>query len=91
MARRAFQTFEMHLQDAGTEGTRVWLPLLVGTDRLGVLGVTVPDGDALNSEDAQLPAVLARFAAMAAELIAAKRRNLVHGDRLLALESARCG
>ena len=28
-------------QDAGAEGTRAWLPLMLGTDRLGVLAVTL--------------------------------------------------
>lgn len=82
LAGRAFQTFEMHVQDVGTEGTRVWLPMLVGTDRLGVLGVALPDGDVLMSEGAQLPAVLTRLASIAAELMVAKS---LYGDTLVRL------
>jgi serine phosphatase RsbU (regulator of sigma subunit) len=76
LAGRSFQHIEV-LTQAATGGLRVWLPLLDGTERLGVLGVTVPTGTGL---DDALAARLSRFAALAAEIIVSKT---LYGDTLV--------
>src|SRR4051812_28312506 len=49
VAGRAYQHVEVLTQAGGGEGTvRVWLPLLDGTERLGVLGVTVADFESVD-------------------------------------------
>ncbi|MCW2543421.1 MAG: protein serine/threonine phosphatase [Frankiales bacterium] len=68
LAGRAFQTFEMQLQE-----DRVWLPLVLGTDRIGVLCVIVGTADL---------ALLQRLATTAATLLASKT---VYGDTLVKL------
>jgi phosphoserine phosphatase RsbU/P len=55
-------------QDAGENGTRSWLPLLHGSERLGVLQVRTKA-----EPDAQLSADLQVIAALIAELIASRR------------------
>jgi len=82
MAGRAYQSFEMQSQDGGSDGVRVWIPLLVGTDRLGVLSVAVADATTLQGESGPLSALLARFALIAAELLEAKSP---YGDTLIRL------
>ncbi|MBC7596164.1 MAG: serine/threonine-protein phosphatase [Kineosporiaceae bacterium] len=84
LAGRAFQTFETHIQEADIDGTCVWLPLLVGTERFGVLGVTIIDSAAL--EDGLLSALLARLASLTAELLSAKT---LYGDTLVRLRRRR--
>ena len=44
VAGRAF-TDERELEEAEGEGVRLWLPILDGTDRLGVMGATIDPGD----------------------------------------------
>lgn len=82
LAGRAFQTFELHIQDAGAEGARVWLPMLLGTDRLGVLGVVVEEAATLDQEGGKFAAMLSRLAAAAAALLASKS---AYGDTLVRL------
>ncbi len=82
LAGRTFQSFDVHTQDAGSDGVRVWLPLLVGTDRLGVLGVTVDDPAMLEESDGSLLTLLARLASVAAELIVSKS---AYGDTVVRL------
>lgn len=82
LAGRAFQTFDVQSQDAGLEGIRVWLPLLLGTDRLGVLGVVLEDDNALTEDDGRLLQLLTRMAARSANLIASKTP---YGDTLVRL------
>ncbi|MDT7570281.1 MAG: hypothetical protein QOE05_455 [Actinomycetota bacterium] len=82
LAGRAFQTFELQSQDAGVEGLRVWLPLLLGTDRLGVLCLDLEHGTDLEAEDGRLAALYGRLAARAASLIASKSP---YGDTLVRL------
>jgi len=82
LAGRAFQNFELHVQDAGVEGTRVWLPMLLGTDRLGVLGVVLDDAAALEADGGVLAAMLGRLASQAANLITSKAP---YGDTLVRL------
>ena len=82
LAGRAYQTFEMQTQDAGADGTRVWLPLLLGTDRLGVLCLTLDTGTDLEADDRRLALLFGRLAARAAFLIASKSP---YGDTLTGL------
>jgi hypothetical protein len=82
LAGRAFQNFDVHTQDAGVEGLRVWVPLLLGTDRLGVLGVTVMDEEMLYGEEGRLAALLTRMAGRVANLIASKAP---YGDTIVRL------
>jgi serine/threonine protein phosphatase PrpC len=63
-------------------GLRVWLPLLDGAERLGVLGVTVPDAAAVDRDDGLLSTRLLRFAALIAELVMTKT---LYGDTLVRL------
>jgi len=82
LAGRAFQNFELHVQDAGVEGTRVWLPMLLGTDRLGVLGVVIEGPELLDEDGGRLAAMLARLAAQAASLLTSKSP---YGDTMVCL------
>jgi len=82
LAGRAYQTFEVQIQDVGIEGARVWLPLLVGTDRLGVLSVVVTDSDTLTEQGGLLSILLARLAPITAELLDSKSP---YGDTLIRL------
>jgi serine phosphatase RsbU (regulator of sigma subunit) len=77
LAGRSFQLVEVLSQDAATGGVRVWLPLLDGTERLGVLGVTVPPAAGL---DEALTDRLRRFAGLVSELIVSKT---LYGDTLV--------
>lgn len=88
MAGRAFQHLEVVRQvleaDESTDDGRlqVWLPLVDGTERVGVLAVTVPDADALEAHGGALEERLLTFAAVAAELIVTKTK---YGDTLVRL------
>jgi hypothetical protein len=82
LAGRAFQTFELQTQDAGPDGTRVWLPLLLGTDRLGVLCLVVDNGTDLEADDRRLAVLYGRLAARTAFLLASKSP---YGDTLVGL------
>jgi serine phosphatase RsbU (regulator of sigma subunit) len=70
------------VQDAGMEGARAWLPLLLGTDRLGVLAVTLYDEESLAADGGRLTALLTRMAARVAGLIASKS---AYGDTIVRL------
>ena len=83
LAGRAFQQAQILTQPADSgHGLRVWLPLVNGTERLGVLTVTVPDAEVLTSHDAALSVRLRTFAAVVAELITSKT---LYGDTLVRL------
>lgn len=82
LAGRAYQHDEVLTQDLPGGRLRVWLPLLSGSDRLGVLTVVVPDPAAWHAADGLLGRRLRRFAALAAMLIAAKT---LYGDVLVRL------
>lgn len=83
LAGRAFQQAQILTQPADSgHGLRVWLPLVNGTERLGVLTVTVPDADLLARQDAALSVRLRTFAAVVAELITSKT---LYGDTLVRL------
>lgn len=77
MAGRCFQRIEVVHQEEAT-GTRVWLPLLDGTERLGVVAVTLrglaPDpGTAMYVR-------LTRFVSLVAELVVTKT---FYGDTIV--------
>jgi serine/threonine protein phosphatase PrpC len=77
VAGRAFQHLQVLTQevaepDAAETQRRVWLPLLNGTERLGVLAVTVDDADTLADPDDVLARRLRRFASILAELVMTK-------------------
>ena len=82
LAGRAFQTFEAHTQDGEVDGARVWLPMLVGTDRIGVLSVTVDDVGDFGTGDTPLALGLGRLAATAANLVVTKEP---YGDSIVRL------
>jgi hypothetical protein len=67
LAGRAYQTVTVQVAPGTAGGThQVWIPLIDGTDRLGVLGLTVTDAS---------PPMLARYrtlASLAGEMIMAK-------------------
>jgi serine/threonine protein phosphatase PrpC len=80
IAGRAFQQMQQLTQSApgrNAEDTRLWLPLLDGTERLGVLGVTVSAG-AIKDEEALRR--LQRFASVIAELLITKS---LYGDSIV--------
>jgi serine/threonine protein phosphatase PrpC len=81
LAGRAFQHIEVLTQEV-EGGVRIWLPLLDGTDRLGVLGMTVA-GDVLPElGDGLLGRRLRRFASVIAELVTTKT---MYGDTIVRL------
>ncbi len=71
VAGRAFTaTTIVEIEADGGRGRRLWLPLLDGTERLGVMDVTFRDAEAPLPEE--LRAVTERFAHLAAMLIGSK-------------------
>jgi serine phosphatase RsbU (regulator of sigma subunit) len=92
LAGRAFQQLEVVTkvldmnQGWAEDGLQVWLPLVDGSERLGVLAVTLPDAGALEADNGALRARLLTFASVAAELIVAKTK---YGDSLVRLGRSR--
>lgn len=82
VAGRAFQLTEVLSQDAGAGRRRLWLPLLDGTERLGVLAVTVPAEAVPAATGGPLGQRLRRFASLVAELIVTKS---LYGDTIVRL------
>jgi serine phosphatase RsbU (regulator of sigma subunit) len=66
VAGRAFQRVEAQDVSADTEQRRLWLPLLDGVERLGVLEVVVPGVEPL---EGRLVDLLGQLAHLAAELV----------------------
>jgi len=83
LAGRAYQQVQVLTQDLPGGQVRVWLPLLDGSERLGVLSV-VAGKEAMAHP--QLLARLRRFAALAAELVMTKT---MYGDTLVQLRRSR--
>ncbi len=81
LAGRAYQTMVVQIQDAGGEGARVWVPLRVGTARMGVLSATV-DSAFMLGESGGLEDELTRLATASAALILA---NEPYSDALVKL------
>lgn len=82
LAGRAYQQVEVLTQDLPGGRVGVWLPLLDGSDRLGVLSVSVADRAYLETAGGVLLTRLRRFASMAAELVVT---NTLYGDTLVRL------
>jgi len=82
LAGRAFQHVEVLTQENDDGRVRVWLPLLDGTERLGMLGLTVEPAAAGEMPGGLLEARLRRFAALVAELVTTKT---VYGDTIVRL------
>ncbi len=82
LAGRAYQHVEILTQDLPDGSVRVWLPLLDGSERLGVLTVTVADSAAMHAAGGVLLTRLRRFATLAAELLMTKT---MYGDTLVRL------
>ena len=80
LAGRAYQHVEVLTQalENTVDELRVWLPMLDGTERLGLLAVTLPSR--AWDDHAVLESRLLLFAAMAAELIMTKT---MYGDTLV--------
>jgi serine phosphatase RsbU (regulator of sigma subunit) len=72
LAGRAFQTYEIQRQDDDGDGPLLWLPLLVGEDRIGVLGVSLGDLADL-SDSAPVREPLVTLARMTAQLLTTKQ------------------
>jgi serine/threonine protein phosphatase PrpC len=79
---RAFQHIEVLRQDAGDGRIRVWVPLLDGIERLGVLGVTVDAAVTPEIASGVVGVRLRRFATLVAELIMTKT---MYGDTIVRL------
>lgn len=79
VAGRAFQQMQRLTQSAPVhgDGVRVWLPLLDGTERLGVLGLTLTEGMLEDQDSARR---LERFASVVAELVMTKT---MYGDSIV--------
>ena len=82
LAGRCFQQVEVLTQQVKGGAVQVWLPLLDGSERLGVLGVTAADPDALDRDGGLLRTRLLRLAGLAAELVVSKT---LYGDTLVRL------
>jgi len=83
LAGRAYQQVQVLTHELPGGQVRVWLPLLDGSERLGVLSV-VAGKEAMAHP--QLLARLRRFAALAAELVMTKT---MYGDTLVQLRRSR--
>lgn len=81
IAGRAFQHVEILTQTTGGGPIRVWLPLANGTERLGVLAVTV-DADRLGQLDGLFGVRLRRLAALVGQLLTTKT---MFGDSIVRL------
>lgn len=82
LAGRAFQQMTIQTQQERPAGTVAWLPLLNGTERLGVLAVTVANSDARLPMAGSTAQRLTTFAALLAELIMTKT---AYGDDIVRL------
>jgi len=82
LAGRAYQLVEVITQEVPDAGVRLWLPLLDGSDRLGVLTVRVASEAALQADDQLLLTRLRRLASLVSELVMTKT---MYGDALVRL------
>ena len=80
LAGRAYQQVQVLTQDVTGGQVRMWLPLLDGSDRLGVLSVVV--ADQASAERPELLVRLRQFAALAAQLVMTKT---LYGDTIVRL------
>ena len=82
LAGRAFQHVQIQIQQERPSGTIAWVPMLDGTERLGVMAVTLADTDDGPSRDGVIAQRLIAFAALMAELIMTKT---LYGDEIVRL------
>jgi serine phosphatase RsbU (regulator of sigma subunit) len=82
LAGRCFQQVKVVTQQVGGGALQVWLPLLDGSDRIGVLAVTVAEPTALERDGGVLRTRLLRLAGLTAELMVSKT---MYGDTLVQL------
>jgi len=88
VAGRAYQLLQLQTQDwrsdhgHGPKRTRVWLPLVNGVERLGVLAVTIEDASLLAADDRVLLTRVQRFASLVAQLVMTKT---LYGDSIVRL------
>jgi len=73
VAGRCYRTLDIQEVGLGDSGRRVWVPLLDGTERLGVFAFDFEAGGGARIEELLVP-----FASLAAELVMTKR---TYGDR----------
>lgn len=81
LAGRAYQRLDVLVQQGTSGGCTVWLPLLDGTERLGVMAVGLDD-DGADLPDGPRGEQLRCFASLIAELIVAKT---MYGDTIVLL------
>lgn len=81
LAGRAYQHLEVLTQDDSADRTRVWLPLVDGVDRIGVLGLTASLSGPLEAEGV-LASRLRRLASLVAEMVVTKN---LYGDNIVRL------
>ncbi|HVQ95550.1 MAG TPA: PP2C family protein-serine/threonine phosphatase [Mycobacteriales bacterium] len=82
LAGRAYQQIEVLTQEAAGGRVRVWMPLLDGAERLGVLEFVIPDHLAADVPNGLFGARLHHFATLVAELIMTKT---MYGDTIVRL------
>ena len=82
VAGHAFQHLELMIQQQADERVRVWLPLQCGTERLGVLALSLAAEGAEDLSQSLLGARLRRFASRVAELVMNKT---MYGDTIVRL------
>lgn len=82
LAGRAFQHLDVLTENSDDGRVRVWLPLLDGTERLGVLSLTIDVAAAAAVPSGLVAARLRRFATLVAELIMTKS---MYGDTIVRL------
>lgn len=82
LAGRAFQLMTVLTQRLDDSTVRVWLPIIDGTERVGVLAVEVPAAAAVEIPDGLLGIRLRRFATMVAELVMTRT---MYGDAIVRL------
>jgi hypothetical protein len=82
LAGRAFQQVRIQTRMLATGRTVAWVPLLDGTERMGVLAVTLATADADLPDDGVVARRLRMFAALLAELIMTKT---MYGDEVVRL------
>jgi serine phosphatase RsbU (regulator of sigma subunit) len=82
LAGRAYQHLDVLVQGADLAGDsiKVWVPLLDGTERLGVLALTIAHAEAMEQDGGILGVRLRRLAGLTAELITTKTR---YGDTIV--------
>jgi serine phosphatase RsbU (regulator of sigma subunit) len=82
LAGRAFQQVDTLTHDEGAGRIRAWVPVLDGTERMGVLAVTVDDPELLVPSSPAGGRALRFLASLVGELLASKT---MYGDAVLRL------